>query len=451
MDYTESKIVLVDDQEEHLRLLCSSFFREGIPCIPILYDEFAELPSLKSIRLLFLDIKLTQAGSDVQMFTVLAEYLGRIIGPNNGPYALIFWTDRRGIISQLKDHIQRRHDRIPSPFLIECIDKDQIIGNGNPEHALRERLSTILSTNSIRLLFDLKNAVAYSCDSVIDSLYSKIKSPDLLWGEMGNFEQDINRTFSKIAATHYGLIPARQNPQKALFSALSPLMEHRFINISSELDYQGILTELYDKNSIKNIDYPPHFSQYSLNTTFHVDVIDNADVNEKKKRGCVVAYGKSKRAKSNYCTNKLGITYLKLFERCFPYQKPDAVTKSEAKKKYQDAFDSSRLIFIEISAACDYAQDKKRINPYIVGIMVPLPDMDIFNSNMIPDSIMELPIILLEEQAYKINICSNYVIGLLPTDSILGKPLFILKHDLVNFISNHYTNHLSRIGISEFK
>ena len=61
MDYTESKIVLVDDQEEHLRLLCSSFFREGIPCIPILYDEFAELPSLKSIRLEgLLEIKVTE-------------------------------------------------------------------------------------------------------------------------------------------------------------------------------------------------------------------------------------------------------------------------------------------------------------------------------------------------------------------------------------------------------
>ena len=451
MDYSESKIVLVDDQEDHLKLLCRSFFQKGVPCIPILYDEFAQLPSLKNIRLLFLDIKLTQAGSDAQMFTVLAEYLGRIISPDNGPYALIFWTDRKGIIPQLKSHIQERNGQIPSPFLIDCIDKNEIIDNGEEEGVLIHRLTAILSTNSIRLLFDLKSAVAHSCDQVLDSLYSKIKSPDLAWGEIENFEQDLNKTFSKIAATHYGLLPARNNPQKALLSALAPLLEHRFINASSELDYRTILTELHEKNSIKNIDYPPHFSQYSLNTTFHVDVIDNADVNEKKKRGCVVAYGKSKKAKSNYCTNKLGITYLKLFERCFPYQKPDGVTKPEAKKKYQDAFDSSRLIFIEISAACDYAQDKKRINPYIVGIMVPLPDMDIFNSNMIPDSIMELPIILLEEQAYKINICSNYVIGLLPTDSILGKPLFILKHDLVNFISNHYTNHLSRIGISEFK
>ena len=129
MDYSESKIVLVDDQEDHLKLLCRSFFQEGIPCIPILYEEFAPLPSLKNIRLLFLDIKLTQAGSDVQMFTVLADYLGRIISPDNGPYALIFWTDRREIIPQLKGHIQERNGQIPSPFLIDSIDKNEIIGN----------------------------------------------------------------------------------------------------------------------------------------------------------------------------------------------------------------------------------------------------------------------------------------------------------------------------------
>lgn len=450
MDYSESKIVLVDDQEDHLKLLCRSFFQEGIPCIPILYEEFAPLPSLKNIRLLFLDIKLTQAGSDVQMFTVLADYLGRIISPDNGPYALIFWTDRREIIPQLKGHIQERNGQIPSPFLIDSIDKNEIIGN---ESVLIDRLTAILSTNSIRLLFDLKSAATHSCDDVLDSLYKKIKSPNLPWGETGDFDQDLNKTFSKIAGTHYGLKPAQKQPQKAILSALAPLIEHRFINYHSAIDYSELLTELLTHQKIETISYPLHFSQYNLNSTFHVDFIEIEEryhLDVKKRRGCVISYNSKRRSQNTYCKNILGITYKELFESCFPYQSIKGVEKAITREIYESTRKDSQLVFIEISAACDYAQDKKRINPYIIGIMTKLPSKEVLNSPT-SKAIMELPIFLLNNIPYKINVYCNYVVGLLPSSSILKEPLFILKSNLVTQIANFYANHISRIGISEFK
>ncbi|MFR5656879.1 MAG: hypothetical protein ACLUDU_02265 [Butyricimonas faecihominis] len=108
------------------------------------------------------------------------------------------------------------------------------------------------------------------------------------------------------------------------------------------------------------------------------------------------------------------------------------------------------MVFIEISAACDYAQDKKRINPYIIGIMTKLPSKEVLNSPT-SKAIMELPIFLLNNIPYKINVYCNYVVGLLPSSSILKEPLFILKSNLVTQIANFYANHISRIGISEFK
>ncbi len=236
-------------------------------------------------------------------------------------------------------------------------------------------------------------------------------------------------------------------------SALAPLIEHRFINYHSILDYSELLTELLVHKKLDTISYPMHFSQYNLNTTFHVDLIENEEkghIYVKSKRGCVISYNNRRRGQNAYCKQVLGITYDELFENCFPYQSVKDVEKKITREIYENSKKNSQLIFIEISAACDYAQDKKRVNPYIVGVMTTLPSKDVLNSPK-SKAVMELPILSLNDIPYKINVYCNYVVGMLPSSSTLKEPLFILKNNLVTQIANFYANHISRIGISEFK
>ena len=79
MNYSDSKIVLVDDDSNHLDLLSQCFFKNGIPCVPVLYDAFEEPPVIDNIRLLFSDINLTNSGSETNMLTVVIEYLNKAL------------------------------------------------------------------------------------------------------------------------------------------------------------------------------------------------------------------------------------------------------------------------------------------------------------------------------------------------------------------------------------
>lgn len=452
MNYSDSKIVLVDDDSNHLDLLSQCFFKNGIPCVPVLYDAFEEPPVIDNIRLLFSDINLTNSGSETNMLTVVIEYLNKILGYTKGPYVLIFWTNKTETITIIKKIVNERFRDMVAPFVVDCIDKDQIIGFTDQDSRLKNRLTEVLGCDSIQFLFDFKHAVSYAGDDVINSLYTKIRKPGLSWGEAGDFEPDFRRTFSKIAGTHFGLQHALKNPQKAIMDALMPLVHHRMINYSGQgCDYSRIMGDLKGISNIGKLDYPEHFNQSVLNATFHIDeVAQPVSIGEKEKRGCVIRYKNKKESRTRYCRNNLGITYNDLFEACFPYKykETDNKHKADLKKYNSEVRDKSDLVFIEISAACDYSQDKKRVNPYVVGIKTPVSDLYALKKS---DSILPLPVFSYKGEKFRINVCCNYVVGLLPSSSVLGEVLFCLKDHLVSYIGNCYANHISRIGISEFK
>ena len=93
-----NRIIIVDDNESHLNQLLQIFYKHGIGCKGFVYNGFDfPLQPLTGVRFAFFDIHLNQAG-DIN--STLKDAIAHYINIDNGPYILIFWTNRIELISK---------------------------------------------------------------------------------------------------------------------------------------------------------------------------------------------------------------------------------------------------------------------------------------------------------------------------------------------------------------
>lgn len=116
---------MIDDKNEDLEGLSNVFIKNGIGCRIFQYDPFYNEP-LTGIRIAFMDINLNSANSDQQRNSTLVDTIKRYISEENGPYVLVFWTNKIEWIENFTKYVNEREDTElakRSPFHITCVDK----------------------------------------------------------------------------------------------------------------------------------------------------------------------------------------------------------------------------------------------------------------------------------------------------------------------------------------
>ena len=198
--------------------------------------------------------------------------------------------------------------------------------------------------------------------------------------------------------------------------------------ISSE--YQ---TQASSKNSIS---FPENFNVGELNKIYHLHDSDNLS---KDHRGIIL---KCNIADNDYKKN-LGRTKKDILSDFLPFD------ENSTKKKQREAIrDESEIIFIEVSAACDFSQKNKRISKYILGLKYPnVKEEDLRRRS---DAIFELPIFHDSNKDFRIAVNFRYMFGFISDDEKLGDRIYCLGNNIVNQIGNRYANYISRIGIISF-
>ena len=426
----ENKIIIVDDRADHLQKLGEQFFSNGIGCTLCEYDSFFETP-YSNVRIAFFDLNLTPSGTDGNdslILSKLAQALKQYIAKDNGPYALIFWTSNVRLIENFKGYVNERHPEFQKPFLVDCIDKDVFL---NDSVKLHEKLQQVFSNESISLLLDFEASVLMAATKTINQIFQIIPQTDK-WGETTMFQQNFEKIFSNIASHTFGFENAKSNPDKAVYDALIPLLSYNVLTDNNSNKWADYLTTLQKAKKESEIEIPADFKGSYLNTVFH---IDNKDLTfPLNVRGAVMELENKVDILKNNFNEKFDVWFNALIY----------IRDSSQRKKIRN---ESKLIAIEISSACDYSQNKPRLNKYILGIVTaPIKNEDLAFK---PESAICIGNFFIQEE-FQIWINLNYVWGTYATDTNLGKPLFILKKEMMDMIGNRYANHVSRIGITSF-
>lgn len=446
----KNKIIIVDDRQDELDTLSRAFLDNGIGCRPLLYDNSYFEP-LSNIRIAFFDLnigekKVDDSGKTPEeveklnsgVYNDLAVAINQYIAKDNGPFALIFWTKNKKIVDGFIKYMQnpeRGFSESPFPIVIDCIDKDEFI-NANNENNLSQKLLEVLNLEEIKFLFNFENQANEAAEKTIDKLYEIIPK-DEKWGDNKILFDNLGKILSKIAASTLGFHHSKENPNKAVYEGLLPILNSELINSDSEVNWKTILTPLYESKIVS----PDDIIQRKVNSIFHIEPFDP----DKGKRGSVIELDKF----DNRVLESLNIYDInEWFDKLFPF-------KTNAKGLIQKRFIRrySKLIAIELSAACDYSNQKPRINKYVLGFLTPCFDTknDIASSQRIESSYhLGGCDFNIEEYNFQIWLNLNFVFGVRSDDPRLGESLFIMKKEIMDMLGNKYASHVSRIGITSF-
>lgn len=443
-----NKIVIIDNVEDDLFTLAKVFLKNGLSCKTIHYDQPYEGEKFHGIRIAFFDINLTDQAIDMTQavynyktdpslsttYNHLANAIEDIIAEDNGPYILVFWTKNTELKDNFLDYVVERNLNIPTPCSTCCLDK------GDLEH-VEEKIKEIIAESPVHLLYDFEKKCTDAATKVINDIYNIIpKSTDLPWGTKDPlFEENFKKVFSCLAITKTGKETAEKYTDSSVYQILAPLLEHHLIYSPSENKWKEYLGKPL------NAEYPECFDVAELNTIYHVDKQTEIDP---KHRGAVFEYTPNKEKgsiPSFYLKGAEKETY-DIFNRFISFK--DDVSQDIISDFKLDL----RFIIIEISASCDFCQNKSRNLKYLLGMLTPDIDDDNFDYNKISEGVLHknLPVIKWNDKRYKLWIHLNYSFSNLDGSHDFGNPLFILKKELMDMIGNRYANHVSRIGISSF-
>lgn len=430
---TNNNIIIVDDSEDDLGYLAKVFNGYGIGCRTFLYDEFETIGRpLENVKLAFFDVTLTDAGDDTAKMAVLRDALKSYISKSNKAFVLVFWTRNPEYKERFIDFVNRSEDKedVPKPICIETIDKIEFLDH---DVEIRQRLSDLMNEKIVKCLFSFDTELKAASNQSLNEVLKLIDFPDN-WGKNDQFLENIKDVFALIATETFGNKRAKKEPDLAIREAFGPLFLHHLCKQDST-----VWADFFDGTNIARVhNFPNTGIAAKLNTIFHLDLSDKGEIN----------------ARGSVRKIKMGNTNTEeIFKQEVGYSINDWVNTILFKNtKYKGKI--NELIAVEISAACDYSNQKKRTHQYLLGVIIPTSIYDQLKDAKLGDACFDLPFAFI----YGGEECHMFLhFTFLITEeegkifSLLSERLFSLKNEVMNMIGSKHANHIARIGINSFR
>lgn len=429
-----NRIIIVDDVEDDLRKLSKVFYDHGIGCRTFTYDgmSFLDTP-LKGVRFAFFDIHLSPSPETVALFSTLKDAISKYISEENGMYVLVFWSNRKDLVPEFIKFINRTDDSFKAnlkPIALEVLDKNEFI---NPDSDLETKLNTILSNDIVECLIKFDESVLSAAAQTLDKILSIIPNKEE-WGRNEQFSSDCKIVFSKIAEASYGFTQAKEEPDAAIKEAITPVFES-ILKQNDDSCWKKFLTPLRDAGDSSGLKFPVSVSTAKLNSIFHIDSY-NIDYRLKTERGAVCPIIQERI--EDVFKNVFKITYRNWIESTFSFKKDTNI---------DDLIETSRPVLIEFSAACDFSQNKKRTEKYLLGVIIDAK----YKIKPAGEYTLILPPFEHSGQVIVIGLNFNFnFIDNAMFESIEKQPIFLIRKGMMDMIGNKYASHISRIGITSF-
>lgn len=429
---TNNNIIIVDDQERDLHYLSNVFCEYGIGCRTFLYDEFATPHDpLENVKLAFFDITLTDAGGDNAQMAVLRDALKSYISVKNKAFVLVFWTNRPEYKNDFIEFVNRTEDKneIPKPICIETIDKNEFLDNSA---GLRQRLSDLMDEKIVKCLFSFDTELKQASDKSLNEILNLIDFPDN-WGENQQYIENIRDVFALIATETFGAKRGKKEPDLAIKEAFGPLFLHHLCKSVS-----SVWADFFRGTNITRVhDFPASNIAAKLNTIFHLDSSDG----EINARGSVRQIKIGNKDTEDLFKDRIGFGISEWLDK--------VLFKNT---KHQGSIEE--LVAVEISAACDYSNQKKRTHQYLLGVIIPSSILNQLKDTNLGEACFTLPFAFMYkgEECYML-LHFTFLISEEEGScfKLLGKRLFSLKHEVMNMIGDRQARHIARIGINTFR
>ena len=435
------RIVAIDDNVEHLQTLQQGFDRLGGHCVALEYSKALERKShfRTGVRLVFMDINLLPGSGSAlgpRTFDPVVVALRKTLSCENGPYALITWTNMPDNHQALVAYLRENLDPQMVPAADHCLPKGKFLAD--PDELEKELVGLNFRMPGFGLLMDWERMVSEAADMAVSEVFGLGK------GREENSDGSVANLGINIGVAAVGTVRANEYPFHSFVMGMSSVLADRLDHVVPDSDVEGRWAAKLRPYRGVLADWD---SKAKLNSFFNVtDVIGASSapgtVYELRVRDLAPYFSKEQRSGIAAMTSK------------------EFVPIKEQKESKEQVGRLCKWRFVRIGAACDYANGKDRVVEGHAAVEVP---ESCFASTMLkyrkqfPDTpknhnwLFQTPPFYWKGETRVLVINLRFRMSF-PKRSLTGfRPVYRLREELSSEIALHSANFGTRPGIEEFR
>lgn len=412
------RIVIIDNNRDEAMPLISVLSKNGFAAT--YFDaDVRNLPSrpLKGIRILFQDMVLTAESKDDKIImSAVKSMLDKILDKDNGPFITIAWTHRPDLTAQLDGYLKQRGFHFP----VFCWEKNNFVKNdGSGEYDMNrivEKIKTSLQgKEALQLCVHWENLVHRAAGKTIDE-FSRLKPFD-----EDKWNEKMVSVFWKLAKGYTGKQLEKNKPEEVIRNSL-----YSFNGAFSDTLYSEIRLDAecgHIQMSFESVDDGEDTATNGkINTKFMITEADG----QKNLPGTVYEN-----------LNVSRITLQDIFHEHNGKKYATVKDELESKVKY---------IFLEVTPACDYAQDKWKVNRILPGVMWPAGFAEYIKTSA--KFVYKSPVLQYKDEKYYHLVFDLRYFTSVPFSTLEPiTPIFRIKQELLIDIQSHLASHVNRPGV----
>lgn len=454
-------VVVIDDNKSELDSIKDAFFAAGIPCLPIQYVnddpdnesgiDHVDISEWVSPRIIVTDLNLTevQNAKAASLVGPLAKMLQKL--NLTGPYLLCIWSKIERDAADVMQLLEERHrNDTELPLQYSVISKTEFLSESVK---LKVKLRNLIAENSLfDILFNWEVRVSEAGRSAVSMLYSLAQGNNEI-KSIENRADELRKILAAIGNEAIGLKNAATNPALAMETGLIPVLEDQVRSMScADLDskWSAAIPEIGTRQNIENT------AKSKLNAFYHIEEVPESF--PKDSRGVFICLNNQyldAKANKDKFEKRIGRSIECLVHEEFLSRKKG----QEGRALIEKARSETILGFLEISAACDYAQRKIKLPRYILGALIPAEFEELssfktsagYTKDRAHDGVYRLPQIEIKGKAYIVKFSFKYQLGAQPDDNQwFGVSLFRVRDQILSAITFNCSQYASRPGVISF-
>ena len=435
------RIVAIDDNVDHLQVLQQGFDSLGGHCVVLEYSKALEreISFRTGVRLVFMDINLLPGSGSAlgpRTFDPVVAALRKTLSRENGPYALITWTNMPDNHNALVAYLRGNLDPRMLPAADHCLPKDRFLAA--PEELKAELVGLNFRIPGFGLLMDWERIVSEAADMAVSEIYhlgmEREESTD---GSVANLGVNVG-----IAAV--GTKRATEYPFHSFVMGMSSVLADRLDHVVPDSDVEGRwAAELRaHRQALTDLDAKAKLNSFFSVTGVVGDSAAPGTVYKLRVRDLLPYFSKEHKSGIAAMTSK------------------EFVPIKEQEESKEQVGKLCKWRFVRIGAACDYANGKDRVVEGHAAVEVPencFAATRLRNGKQFPDTpknhgwLFQTPPFFWKGETRVLVINLRFRMSFPMRGLADFRPVYRFREGLASEVASHSANFGTRPGIGEFR
>jgi hypothetical protein len=457
-------VIVLDDEKPELWQIAHGLAVCGLPIMSHWVDNgrLERKPALpyEGVRILFTDLHVlgpTQKNPE-QYVSALVSFIQQLVAPS--VYLIVFWSafkeDAENAWQILVSRLKTANAENLIPFAYRVLDKTDVkqIADDDPTivtqataNVQKSILEIFDAFPQLRSLMQWESCASRAASATSNELIGKLKQGGIPFTE----SDSVKTTLKRMSQEALGLPHAPNTPTKGVYQALIPIAQD-WLGKEAE---KGVLDEFLELKETKTTPLPVQAAEKPKLTSLLNDFFIHSEREGLKasERGVVIRLAKDfLERKSNGLVAEIGLTAIDC-----DWQEAISMEfafNSEKRALVKEWAEAKSVYVVELSAECDYAQDKPRSHRFLLAVFVPLNDLSKFFDKYGKcghEAIYATPEITIGGVEGKLLVSCRIFLTRPYKGTIEGVAVTRMRQDVLSEIAHHYSTHMRRPGKIAFR